>query len=101
MQLELKHYPKRDAMNRFLLSFVFLLSLLFAFSEPEAFSQDSNKEIIERIETFNNSRLLKGTQNTIDDLQDRYCSDAGVVEIYVNPDEINADTDYFIWKIYT
>ncbi|MDN5292388.1 MAG: trimeric autotransporter adhesin, partial [Anaerophaga sp.] len=89
-------------MKRGLQSFVFLFVLLFVLSGLNAFGQnESDEEIIERIKKYNNSLLLKGASATIDDLDVNYCSDAGVIDIYVNPDEINSNTDFFIWNIFT
>jgi gliding motility-associated-like protein len=92
-----KHYPKRDAMKRFLLSFVCLLSLLFVFSGPEAYAQGR-----EGGKGGELPPVLKGQRNdTIPDLESYYCSEGAPDDIFVDPALIPSGTVRIEWTVYT
>uniref|UniRef100_UPI00029A2674 hypothetical protein n=2 Tax=Marinilabilia salmonicolor TaxID=989 RepID=UPI00029A2674 len=84
-------------MKRFLLSFVFLLTILFAFSGPEAYAQgrEGGKEL-----NFN-PPVLKGIHSLIDEVEPNYCSQGGSDEIYVNAGSVPSNASYIEWNVLT
>ncbi|MGQ1890503.1 hypothetical protein ACT29H_08665, partial [Thermophagus sp. OGC60D27] len=88
-------------MNRSLHSFVLLLTCLFFFSGSGLFGQgrdtgDENNNNEEEVPSF-----LKGQRNSIDDLDDNYCSSGSYDDIYLDPADIPAETQYVKWEIRT
>ncbi|MFW5872882.1 MAG: hypothetical protein ACOCVN_02735, partial [bacterium] len=89
------NYPKRVIMNRFLLSFVFLLSLLFAFSGPEAYAQEREGGKDPK------DPVLKGQRGILLDLDDEYCSESTDDLIQIPDTEIPGDAVSVRWVVTT
>ena len=85
-------------MKRILLSFVFLLTILFAFSGPGVFAQGRESGGKDR----EVPPILRGQEGIIDDLANAYCESSASPEIYVNPTNLPApeDYDYVVWELY-
>ncbi|WP_291859314.1 immunoglobulin domain-containing protein, partial [Marinilabilia sp.] len=85
-------------MKRFLLSFVFLLSLLFAFSGLEAHAQGREGGTAKK----DPLPILMGMESTISDVDDNYCSNVGSDEIHVSPIDIPTwSPDTVLWEVLT
>ena len=84
-------------MKRLLLSFVFLLTILFAFSGLEAHAQGR-----EGGKGGELPPVLKGQEGTIDDLDNAYCQSSASPDIYVNPTNLPDPSDYdsVDWDLY-
>ncbi|WP_462317249.1 beta strand repeat-containing protein, partial [Marinilabilia sp.] len=78
--------------------FVFLISLLIAFSGGDAYGQ--GRESGGKKNDL--PPVLRGQEGTIDDLADAYCESSSSPEIYVNPGNLPdpADYDYVVWELY-
>ncbi len=89
--------PKQYAMNRGLQYFVFLLTLLFAFSGPETAAQGREGGRGGELPP-----VLRGLEGTVDDLANAYCESSSSPELYVNPTNLPdpEDYDYVVWELY-